>query len=58
MTIELQKDTLVDKNLTKGKNNFEKTKGPLMRCIPNGRWGPAQCKSNFEEHAGSDKRFK
>ena len=27
-----------------------------MRCIPHGRRGPAQSKSN-EEHAGSDKRF-
>ena len=28
-----------------------------MRCIPHGRRGPAQCKSNCEQHAGSDKRF-
>ena len=28
-----------------------------MGCIPHGRWGPARCKSNCEEHAGSDKRF-
>ena len=27
-----------------------------MRCIPHGRRGPAQCKSN-EEHTRSDKRF-
>ena len=29
-----------------------------MLCIPHQRWGPAQCKLNCEEHAGSDKRFK
>ena len=29
-----------------------------MLCIPHGRWGPAQCKLNCEEHGGSDKRFK
>ena len=28
-----------------------------MRYIPHWRWGPAQCKSNCEEHAGSDKPF-
>ena len=28
-----------------------------MRCIPHGRWGLAQCKSTWEEHAGSDKSF-
>ena len=28
-----------------------------MRCIPHGRRGPAQYKSNCEQHAGSDKRF-
>ena len=26
-----------------------------MRCIPRKRWGLAQCKSNCEEHSGSDK---
>ena len=57
MLIELHKDTLVDKNLSKGKNNFLKTKGPQMRYIPHGKWGPAQCKFSWEEHAGSDKRF-
>ena len=25
-----------------------------MRCIPHGRRGPAQSKSNCDEHAGSD----
>ena len=34
-----------------------KTKGPQIHCIPHGTRGPAQCKSNCEEHAGSDKRF-
>ena len=29
-----------------------------MLCISNERWGPAQCKLNCEENAGSDKRFK
>ena len=29
-----------------------------MLCIPHERWGPAQCKLNCEEHAGSDERFK
>ena len=29
-----------------------------MLCIPHRRWGPAQCKLNSEERAGSDKRFK
>ena len=29
-----------------------------MLCIPHGRGGPAQCKLNCEEQAGSDKRFK
>ena len=28
-----------------------------MRCIPHGRWGLAQCKSTWEQHAGSDKSF-
>ena len=28
-----------------------------MCCIPHGKRGPAQCKSNCEEHAGSDKHF-
>ena len=32
-------------------------KGPPIRCIPHGRWGLAQCKLTWEEHAGSDKSF-
>ena len=53
-SLGLQKNTLADKNLSKGKNNFCKTKGPQMRCIPHGRRGPGQCKSSWEGHAGSN----
>ena len=58
MQIELQKNMLVDKNLSKGiLNKFYKTKGPQTRWISHGRWGLAQCKSNCEEHAGYDNFF-
>ena len=43
-------------NLSKDINKFLK-KGPQIRCIPHGRWGLAQCKLTWEEHAGSDKSF-
>ena len=37
MKIELQKNMLVDKNLSKGINKFLNPKGPQMSCIPHVR---------------------
>ena len=33
MQIELQKDTLVDKNLSKGKNNLTSKKQKVLKCV-------------------------
>ena len=45
------------KSLLKGIMIVFNTKGPQIRCIPHGRWGLAQCKLTWKEHAGSDKSF-
>ena len=55
MLVELQKGMLVDKNLSKGKNNFLKNK-MSSNAFHSSREMRTQCKSTCEEHAGSDKR--
>ena len=61
MQIELQKDTLVDKNLSKGKNNLTSKKQKVLKCVAfltAGEDRPNVNRTVKNTGAGSDKRFK
>ena len=61
MQIEMQKDTLVDKNLSKGKNNLTSKKQKVLKCVAFLTAGEDRLNVNRTVKnigTGSDKRFK